>query len=112
MVWRETKGKLLGWAVLSVQAKHALVADFLGLLPDGGDLYELFSAVAAEAMTMGAEHLVFWESPGGPGSAVLESLLGERKDAGYPLIVRAADNAAADRFARQMHLMPALYDLV
>lgn len=112
MVWRESKGKVLGWAVLSVHGEHALVADFLGLLPDGSDLLPLFSAAAAEAITMGARQLVFWETPGGPSYSVLRSFPGERKEAGYPLAARASDDDAADRLARRAHLTPALYDLV
>lgn len=112
MVWREREARLLGWAVLSVAGDHALVADFLALRSDGNDLVPLFAAAAAEAARMGARHLVFWESPGGPGSAVLRALPGERREAGYPLIVRTFDDEAADRFARSAHLVPALYDLV
>ncbi|MFN2384735.1 MAG: GNAT family N-acetyltransferase [Thermoanaerobaculia bacterium] len=112
MVWRESHGRLLGWAVLSVHGEQALVSDFLGLLPDGSDLLPLFSAAAGEAVRMGVRDLVFWETPGGPACPVLRNLPGERRDAGFPLIVRASDDAAADRLARRAHLTPALYDLV
>lgn len=112
MVLRESAGELVGWAVLSVVGEQALVADYLALRSDGNDLVALFAAAAAEAAAMGARRLVFWETPGGPGSAVLAALPGQRRDAGYPLIVRTFDDAAADRFARGVHLVPALYDLV
>jgi hypothetical protein len=112
MVCREGRERLLGWAVLSVHGEQALVADYLGLLPVGSDLLPLFAAAAREAITMGARQLVFWETPGGPGCSVLRSLPGERRDAGFPLIVRASDDDAADRLARRAHLTPALYDLV
>ena len=111
VTWREA-GEILGWAVLSVVGERALVADYLGRRADGNDLLPLFAAAAAEAAAMGAKRLVFWETPGGPGSAVLRALPGERRDAGYPMIVRAFDDAAADRFARAVHLVPSLYDLV
>ena len=112
MVWRERDGKVLGWSVLSVHGEDALVADFLGRLADGSDLLPLFAAAAGQAAAMGAKRLVFWDTPGGPGSAVLRSLPGERREAGFPLDARASDEAAADRFARCAHLTPALYDLV
>ncbi len=112
MVRRERGSRVLGWAVLSVSGEHALVADFLGLQSDGNDLVPLFAGVAAEAAKMGARRLVFWETPGGPASAVLRALPGERRDAGFPLIVRTFDDPAADRFARAAHLVPSLYDLV
>ncbi|HEY6064897.1 MAG TPA: GNAT family N-acetyltransferase, partial [Thermoanaerobaculia bacterium] len=51
MIWRERDGKILGWTVLSVHGEQALVADFLGLQPDGSDLLPLFAAAAAEAAT-------------------------------------------------------------
>jgi hypothetical protein len=111
VTWRDDR-EILGWAVLSVVGERALVADYLGRRPDGNDLLPLFAGSAAEARSMGATRLVFWETPGGPGSAVLRALPGERRDAGYPLIVRAFDDAAADRFARAAHLVPALYDVV
>lgn len=112
MVRREKAGRVLGWAVLSVAGDHALVADFLALRSDGNDLLPLLAGAAAEAAKMGARRLVFWETPGGPGSAVLRALPGDRREAGYPLIVRTFDDAAADRFARSVHLVPAFYDLV
>ena len=111
LTWRDG-GEPLGWAVLSVVGENALVADYLGRRPDGNDLLPLFAAVAREAASMGARRLVFWETPGGPGSVVLRALPGERRNAGYPLIVRSFDDAAADRFARAVHLVPAMYDVV
>jgi hypothetical protein len=98
--------------VLSVAGETALVADFLCREPDGSDLPALFAAAAAEATRLGARRLVFWESPGGPAADWLRGLPGERRDAGFPLIVRSFDDAAADRFARSAHLVPSLYDLV
>jgi len=112
MVWRESGDEALGWAVLSVAGETALVADFLCREPDGSDLPALFSAAAAEATRLGATRLVFWETPGGPAADLLRGLPGERRDAGFPLIVRSFDDAAADRFARSAHLVPSLYDLV
>jgi hypothetical protein len=112
MVWLEGGAGATGWAVLSIDGGRALVADFLGSDADGGDLPALFSAAAAEARRLGADHLVFWETPGGPARDVLARLPGERRDAGFPIIVRTFDDAAADRFAADVHLTPALYDMV
>jgi len=112
MVWRERAGEALGWAVLSVTGETALVADFLGREADGSDLPPLFAAAAGEALRLGASRLVFWETPGGPAADLLRTLPGERRDAGFPMIVRTFDDAAADRFARGAHLVPSLYDLV
>lgn len=112
MVSREVDGQVVAWAVLSIAGETALVADFLGSSPDGGDLPALFSAAAAEARRLGASRLVFWETPGGPAAGWLRDAPGERRDAGYPIIVRAFDDSSADRFARNAHLVPSLYDLV
>src|SRR6202011_5535141 len=38
MVWKESGGRLRGWAVLSVVGEQAVVADFLSERPDGEDL--------------------------------------------------------------------------
>lgn len=110
MVWRESGGAMRAWAALSIVGEKALVADFLAA--DGEDLSALFSAAAAEARRLGARHLVFWETPGGPAARLLARLPAERRDAGFPLIVRTFDDAAADRFAGRLHLTPALYDVV
>jgi hypothetical protein len=112
MVWREARGGMLSWAVLSVTGETALVADFLGCEPDGSDLPPLFGAVAQEARRLGASTLVFWEPPGGPAAPLLRGLPGERRDTGFPIIVRSFDDAAADEFGRRAHLVPSLYDLV
>jgi hypothetical protein len=112
MVWDEQAGRMQSWGVLSVAGETALVADYLGREPDGGDLPALFAVAAAEARRMGAKTLVFWETPGGPGSAVIRGLDGERRDAGFPLDARSSDHALADRFGTGLHLTPALYDMV
>jgi GNAT superfamily N-acetyltransferase len=112
MVTREVRGETLGWAVLSVAGDTALVADFLGRDPAGSDLPPLFAAAAAEARRLGASNLVFWQTPGGPAAELLRGLSGETRDAGFPVIVRSFDDAAADRFAERAHLVPSLYDLV
>jgi predicted N-acetyltransferase YhbS len=112
MVWREAAGRLRGWAALSVVGEQALVADFLSESRDGSDLPPLFAAAAEEASRLGARRLVFWETPGGPGAAVIAGLQGETREAGFPLVVRAFDDAAVEHFARQAHLTPALYDVV
>ena len=112
IVWRPATGETESWAALSVTGEKALVADFLGSRPGGVDLLPLFSAAAAEAGRLGARRLVFWETPGGPGAAVIRGLEGERRDAGFPFVVRSFDDALADRFARSAHLTPALYDVV
>jgi hypothetical protein len=112
MVWRERAGATTAWAALSVTGEEALLADYLGLDPRGRDLPELFAAAAAEAVRMGANRLAFWESPGGPGAGVIAELPGDRQDAGFPIIVRAFDDEATDRFAASAHLTPALYDVV
>jgi GNAT acetyltransferase-like protein len=112
MVTREESGEALGWAVLSAAGDTALVADFLGRDPAGFDLPLLFSAAALEARRLGASKLVFWETPGGPAADLLRALPGERRDAGFPVIVRSFDDDAADRFAAKAHLVPSLYDLV
>jgi hypothetical protein len=112
MVSLETPGGASGWAVLSVSGDTALVADYLVRSPDGAGLRPLFGAAAQEAQRLGASRLVFWETPGGPAAPLLAELSGERRDAGFPMIVRTFDDAAADRFARNAHLVPSLYDLV
>lgn len=112
MVSRELRGESCGWAVLSVTGDTALIADFLGREPDGADLPPLFGAAAAEARRLGATKLVFWETPGGPAADLLRRIPGERRDAGFPIIVRTFDEEAADRFAARAHLVPSLYDLV
>jgi hypothetical protein len=112
MVWREAGGRLRGWAALSVVGEQALVADFLSDSRDGSDLLLLFAAAAAEARRLGARRLVFWETPGGPGAAVIAGLAGESREAGFPFVVRSFDDAVADRFARSAHFTPALYDVI
>jgi hypothetical protein len=112
MVWRRQGSEATAWAVLSVAGEEALVADFLGREEDGRDLPLLFSGAAVEARRMGARRLVFWSTPGGPARDVIEALPGERRDAGFPMIVRSFDEEAVARFAENVHLVPSLYDLV
>jgi hypothetical protein len=112
MVWRESGNRATGWAVLSVAGDAALVADFLCGHPEGGDLPTLFGAAAGEARRLGASKLIFWETPDGPASEFLRRLPGERREAGFPIIVRSFDDEAANRFAQKAHLVPSLYDLV
>jgi hypothetical protein len=112
MVSRESRGEALAWAVLSTSADTAMVADFLCREPDGADLPGLFAAAASEAVRLGASKLLFWETPGGPGAELLRRMPGERRDAGFPMIVRTFDDAAADRFGDKAHLVPSMYDLV
>jgi hypothetical protein len=100
------------WAALSVLGEQALVADFLTADPGGEDLEGLFAAVSAEARRLGASRLVFWETPGGPGSAAIARLPGEFRDAGFSFVVRSFDHAATDRFGRESHFTPGLYDMV
>jgi predicted N-acetyltransferase YhbS len=112
MVWRESGGQMQSWAVLSVLGEKAILADYLSRRPDGSDLPDLFAIAAAEAAEMGAKTLVFWDTPGGPGSARLACLPGERRDAGFPLIVRVRDEDLCARFAEQVALTPAMYDII
>lgn len=112
MLSRELRGESVGWAVLSVTGDTALVADLLGREADGADLPALFAAAASEARRLGASKLVFWETPGGPAADLIRRLPGDRRAAGFPIIVRTFDDEAADRFAAQAHLVPSLYDLV
>jgi predicted N-acetyltransferase YhbS len=112
MIWKESGGRLHAWAVLSVVGEQALVADFLSERPDGADLPDLLGAAAAEAKRLGARRLVFWEEGGGPAAALLRQLGGEVREAGFSFVVRSFDDAAADRFARSGHFVPALYDVV
>jgi GNAT acetyltransferase-like protein len=112
MVWLETGGEMRSWAVLSVQGEKALVADFLPADPLGADLPDLFAAASAEARRLGASSLVFWESPGGPGSSWIAALPGESREAGFSFVVRSFDDAGTDRFGQRAHLTPALYDVV
>ncbi|HLN58762.1 MAG TPA: hypothetical protein VK416_09385, partial [Thermoanaerobaculia bacterium] len=105
-------GRLCGWAALSVVGEQAFVADFLSESRDGSDLPPLFAAAAAEASRLGARRLVFWETPGGPGAAVIAGLRGEGREAGFPFVVRAFDDGVVERFARHAQLTPALYDVV
>jgi hypothetical protein len=112
MVWRAREGRDRAWAVLSVTGQEALVADYLGEDPLGRDLPSLFAAAAAEAGRLGAQSLVFWETPGGPGRPVLEGLPGQWRDAGFCLAARVFDEEAARLFFTRAHLTPALYDMV
>lgn len=111
MVWRIRGTLMIGWAALSVAGEIATVVDFLGSEPGGGDLPELFACAAAEARRLGAKRLVFWSTPGGPGRRAIEALPGAPRDAGFPMIARVFDGAAASRFAACVHLVPSLYDL-
>jgi hypothetical protein len=112
MVWRESGSRATGWAVLSVAGDAALIADFLCGEADGGDLPILFGAAAEEARRLGASKLILWETPGGPAADLFLRLRGERREAGFPIIVRTFDDEAANRFAQRAHLVPSLYDLV
>jgi hypothetical protein len=112
MVWRAQARELVGWAALSVVGEDATVVDFLGREPDGSDLAPLFAAAADEARRLGARRLVFWQTPSGPGRGPIDALPGEPADAGFPMIVRVFDEAAVQGFARGLHLVPSLYDLV
>lgn len=112
MVWREHAGEMAGWVVLSVAGETALVADLLVREPGPSGLRLLLAAAADEARRLGASKLVFWETPGGPAARLLSELPGERRDADFPIIVRTFDDEAADRFGRNAHLVPSLYDLV
>ena len=104
-------GAMRSWAALSVVGERALVADYLDA-DAGRGLPALFAAAAAEAARWQARHLVFWDTPGGPGRAAIAALPSERREAGFPLIVRTFDAEAARRFSQRLHLVPALYDLV
>jgi hypothetical protein len=112
MVWRESAQGMASWGVLSVVGEKALLADYLGRRSDGSDLPELFAAAAWEARRLGAKTLVLWETPGGPGREVIRALPGERREAGFPLIVRVRDEELCARFAERVHLTPALYDVI
>jgi hypothetical protein len=112
MVWCAREGTLESWAALSVLGKDALVADFLGRDPEGGDLPRLFAAAAAEAGRLGATTLVFWESPGGAARRLLERLPGERREAGFSLAARIFEEESARLFFERAPLMPAVYDVV
>ena len=112
MVWRREGSAMTGWAVLSVGDGIATVVDYLGRDARGGDLRALFDAAAGEARRLGASSLAFWIPPGGPGRGPIEALPGETLDAGFPMIVRVFDEEAVLRFAKGLHLVPSLYDLV
>jgi hypothetical protein len=114
MVWVETeRGEMESWAVLSIAGERALVVDLLlGGRPGPAVTGGIFSAAAAESRRLGARELVFWETPGGPAREGVAALQGERRDAGFPIIVRVFDEEVAAHFARDLHLTPALYDLV
>jgi hypothetical protein len=111
MVWREVAGAMTCWAALSVLGEEAVVAEYLGASPDGGDLPVLFAGAAAEAARLGAQRLVFWEAVGGPGAAAVRALPGASAPAGFTLIARVFDREAIGRFSAG-HLSPALYDVV
>jgi len=112
MVWLEEAGEMESWAALSIVGEKAIVADFLGSREDGSDLPALFAAAAAESRRLGARVLVFWETPGGPGARIIRELEGERRDAGFPFVVRVFDEDAVRRLADGAHLTPALYDVI
>jgi hypothetical protein len=111
MVWREQGSAMTAWAAICVADAVATVVDFLGSEPDGGDLPDLFACAGAEARRLGARRLLFWSTPGGPGREVIDRLPGRRRDAGFPMIARVFDAAAASRFGERLHLVPSLYDL-
>jgi hypothetical protein len=111
MVWRKQGGAMTAWAALSVTGQSATVVDFLSGEPDGRDFPALLAVAAEEARRLGARHLVFWSSPGGPGRAAIEGLSGQRRDADFPMIVRVFDDGAVRRFAENLQLVPSLYDL-
>jgi hypothetical protein len=111
MVWWP-RGRPAVWASLSVSGEEALVADFLGSDPDGRGLMPLFSAAAEEARRLGARRLAFWETPGGPGRAVIAALPGERREAGFALAARFLDASTFEGFRTGLHLVPSLYDVV
>jgi hypothetical protein len=113
MVWRRQAGEMLSWAALSAVADGtATVVDYVGRQQDGRDLPPLFAAAAHEARALGASHIAFWESPGGPGRDPIAALEGDRFDAGYPFDVRAVDKEAAHRFVAGSSFVPSLYDVV
>jgi Acetyltransferase (GNAT) domain len=113
MVWRKQGSEMLGWAALSaVSDGTSTIVDYVGREADGRDLPPLFAAAAAEARALGARHLAFWESPGGPGRAPIAALPGERRDAGFPMDARVFDEDAGRRFAASVSFVPSLYDLV
>jgi hypothetical protein len=101
---------LRGWAVLSVGNGNALVADLLVRAGEG--VLPLLSAAAAEARAMGAPQLTVWEPPGGPAREALGRVPGERRQAGFPMIVRVFDEDATRRFGESVALTPAMYDVV
>jgi len=111
MLWKEESGAMTCWAALSMQGENALVADYLGVSADGGDLPGLFAAAAEEATRLGAARLVLWETPGGPGADAIRRLPGESAGAGFHIIARVFDRSAAGLFAAGQ-LTPALYDVV
>ena len=110
MVWLREAGEMTAWATLAVGDGIATVVDYLAAEP--GRLPELFAACAGEARRLGAAHLAFWRTPGGPAHEAIENLPGERIDAGFPMIVRVFVEAVLRRFAENAHLVPSLYDLV
>jgi hypothetical protein len=112
MIWRREGSEMIAWAVLSVGDGVATVVDYLGRDARGAELPALFDAAADEARRLGAAHLAFWIPPGGPGRETIESLPGERLDAGFPIIVRVFDEDAVQRFGAAVHLVPSLYDVV
>jgi hypothetical protein len=114
MVWRIQAGAMTAWAALCMSREDAsaTVVDFLSSDPRGADLGALFACAAEEARRLGARRLILWETPGGPGREAIAALPGTTSDAGFPLIARVFDEAAADRFAERLHCVPSLYDLV
>jgi len=111
MVHLASNGEDRAWAVLSVLGEEAIVADFLGLEPDGSDLVPLFAAAAREASLLGAKRLLFWSTPG-PARAVLEGLPGETRDAGFWFVGRVFDEKAARVYLERGHFSPSLHDVV
>ncbi len=102
----------LAWAALSVVGEEAIVADFLGREADGRDLSALFSAVAAEAATLGANRLRFWKSPGGPGRRIIDAMSGEERDAGFWIVGRVFDEDRVRLFLDSGHFVPSLWDVI
>ena len=82
--------------------------------PTASDLPALFAAAADEARRLGARRLVVLVDAGRPGPrARSRRCPGERRDAGFPMIVRVFDEAAVATDSRErVHLVPSLYDLV
>jgi GNAT superfamily N-acetyltransferase len=104
-----------GWGCLWVVDTVATVVDFLPVPPAQESLPRLHAALAAEAFSMGARELRYWNPPGGPAAVPLARLASEsaaiRQPSGFSFVTAVVfDEEALSSFLYDLHLVPSFYD--